>query len=238
MLEQEKAPSATFFFKEEKFKAAVGFLSVTATSAEHLQTISGINFQFIDTPGFGDKISVDNDRVAELGEALLYARDGVHAIAICINSRNRFTGTDGGLYSELKILGKCLDHAFVVCTHGEVLGPTEQSQNANLTATLSDERCPPKMKELFSSVKNRYMIIESLNENGKYYQQKLFELQNLVERIHSENQGECYTNELFKRMKYQYDETLRSLKQTLTTYEKENQARSKTIEKMKAKEMK
>ena len=62
-----------FLFREEKL---IGFIPVTDKSVSCCHTINKIPFQFIDTPGFGDKFT-DELQVAELGEALLYKRNFV-----------------------------------------------------------------------------------------------------------------------------------------------------------------
>ena len=100
-----KSSLCNFFFREEIFDAEAGAISVTEKTIAHCCSINGLLFKFIDTPGFCDELEENNKRIAELGEALLHAHNGVHAIAICVNGQNRFSTADGSLFEELKYLG-------------------------------------------------------------------------------------------------------------------------------------
>ena len=204
-----KSTLCNFFFKEAKFKSGVGPLTITRVSNSDCCVLNGSHFKFIDTPGFGD----GHDRVGELGEALLLADNkGVHAIAICINMRNRFTAdTDGGLFEELEILGNCFSHAFVVCTNGGIMGNSEKGQKDKLAEWLNDPNCPKQMKNLFESVQNCCIIVESENEDDEYYQKKSAELLTIVQQVYEKNYRQLYTNKLFTWAKEKYHKLLESI---------------------------
>ena len=203
-----KSTLCNFFFKEAKFKTGLGPLAITKMSNFDCCVLNGSHFKFIDTPGFGD----GHDRVGELGEALLLADNkGVHAIAICINMRNWFTAdTDGGLFEGLEILGNRFSHAFVVCTNGGIMGDSEKSQEEKLAEWLADPDCPKQMGNLFKSVQNRYIIVESESKGDGYYRKKSDELIAIVQKVYEKNGRQLYTNILFTRTKEQYHKLLES----------------------------
>jgi len=205
-----KSCLCNFFFRKKKFLEDHGQISVTVQSASHYQTICGATIKFIDTPGFCDDLDDNRKRVAELGEALLHAQGGVHAIVICVNGGQRFSSADGSLFEELKILGTFWPHAFIVYTNGGKMGVTEENQKDKLQSWRDHERCPHRMKELFKHVKDRHMIMECVdNKSEEYYQKKCKEFFTLVKQVDEETHHICYTNKLFEIAHHEYNKTLK-----------------------------
>jgi len=232
-----KSSFCNFYFRENIFDTDDGAISVTERAIAHCCSINNIRFKFIDTPGFCDELEENNKRIAELGEALLHAQNGVHAIAICINGRNRFSTADGSLCEELKYLGSFWHHSFLVYTHSSTMGNSEQLIDERLFSWLNNPKCPKKMSDLFNYVNHRFLTIETTRCNDAgYYQVKCVQLINHIRDVYIKNQQKCYTNELFKWAKFRYDEQCETFKQALIEKEKEVQASAECVEMWKAKQ--
>jgi len=160
-----------------------------------------------------------------MGNAVLEARNGVHAFVICINGAIRFTHSQESLFEQLKIFGTFWPHAFIVYTNGGCMGKTDDEQKEKLAFWRSHKRCPPKLNNLFERVDNRHMIVECVfsKNNKAYHLQKSSEFLKLVEDIWLANQKECYTNELFKSTKLEYDKSVKDLDAALSSKDKEIQ---------------
>ena len=75
-----KSSACNFFIGSDVFNTAGGAIAITAKSDAHVQNILGKQVLFIDTPGFGDDFASDEVRMAELGRAILFAREGVNTL--------------------------------------------------------------------------------------------------------------------------------------------------------------
>ena len=217
-----KSSLCNFFFRENVFEEDCGQVSITASHSAHSHFVNGVLLEFIDTPGFSDEYESNESRLKELGAAIFHAKNGVHAIAICLNGHHRYTIADGTLFDDLDNLGTFWPHSFVVYTHGESMGGTEEDRKQKVTTWLKAQRCPKKLTKLFEVIENRYMVVESKCTEDDYYQQKCCEFISLVETIYVDiNKNQCYSNKMFTWAKAMYEEKLEQYKQLLQTRELE-----------------
>ena len=203
-----KSSACNFFIGSDVFNTAGGAIAVTAKSDAHVQNILGRQVLFIDTPGFGDEFASDEVRMAELGRAILFAREGVNAIVLCIDGSRRFDSSIAQLLKEFEVLGAFWPYTFIMYTHAADMGSTEEEQRCKISQWLGNPKCPERMKWLFDKVCHRYMTIESKqfrNITG-YYQHKSRELLNMIEAISAQNQHQKYTNQFFQWAKGKYDQ--------------------------------
>ena len=215
-----KSTLCNFFFGEEKFHSAGGMIRATSTCNSHCHSISGKNTMFIDSPGFSDTITDNKKRMEEMGKALLLARNGVHAVVICLNGAARFDEADAGLINEFKKLEidepqSIWAYTLVVFTHGQGMGRTEAQRNEVVNAWKSHPDCPPLLKELLDKTQNRFMVTESLKEDTSYYTQKCDEFMRYVEQIHANNNTTCYTHRLFTWARDKYEEAAKKQREML-----------------------
>ena len=213
-----KSTLCNFFFGEDIFHSAGGMIIATSTCNSHCHSISGNNTMFIDSPGFSDTITDNKNRMQEMGKAILLARNGVHAVVVCLNGASRFDEADAGLINELKKLEidepkSIWAYTFVVFTHGKGMGKTEEERNKVVHTWKTNPLCPPLLKELLDKVENRYMVVESLKEDISYYTRKCNEFITYITQIHTAKNNTCYTHRLFTWARDKYEEAAKKQKE-------------------------
>ena len=223
-----KSSACNFFIGRDIFDTASGAIAVTAKSDAHAEYILGKRVLFIDTPGFGDEFTSDEVRMAELGRAILFAREGVDAIVLCIDGSRRFDSSIAQLLKEFEVLGAFWPYTFIVYTHAADMGTTEEERQSKISQWLSNPKCPERMKWLFDKVCHRCMTMESKQFTGNtgYYQQKSRELLNMIENISAHNQHQRYTNQFFQWAKRKYDQ----VKQKKLEHERKLQETMKNLQ--------
>ena len=203
-----KSSACNFFIGNDVFNTAGGAIAITAKSDAHAQNIMGKKILFIDTPGFGDEFASDEVRMAELGRAILFAREGVNAIVLCMDGSRRFDSSIAQLLKEFEVLGAFWPYTFIMYTHAADMGNTEEEQRCKISQWLGNPKCPERMKWLFDKVCYRSMTVESkqFRNSSGYYQHKSQELLNMIETISAQNQHQRYTNQFFQWAKRKYDQ--------------------------------
>ena len=209
-----KSTTCNFFLKQEVFDTKAGAMSVTFKSDAHSGTVFGKRVLFIDTPGFSDAYESEEQRMTDLGRALYFAQDGVHAIVICLNGNARFDLSIAGMVNALDQLDTFWPHVFILYSHADDMGSTEIEQKEKIYQWIDNPRCPESLKWLLQQVQYRFMTVESRmrGNDHMYHQQKGKELLDLVEQVYTSNNYQLYTNKLFKWAKEKYDQARREKK--------------------------
>ena len=169
---------------------------------------------FVDTPGFSDAYESEEQRMTDLGRALYFAQAGVHAIVICFNGTARFDLATESVVNALDQLGTFWPHAFILYSHADDMGSTEDEQKQQIYQWIDNPRCPERLKWLLQQVQCRFMTVESRmrGNDQTYHQQKCKELLNLVEQVYTLNSRQLYTNKLFKWAKKKHNQARREKK--------------------------
>ena len=219
-----KSTMCNFFFNvnedENVFGAVEGMVPGTAKCNARCHPINGKNIMFIDSPGFADARKDSHEQMQEMGKALLLARNGVHAIVVCLNGAGRFTEADKSFVDELKQLEtgefqSIWAYTFLVFTHGLNMGKNEAQRYAKIDKWKADPRCSPVFLELLDKVQNRFMVLESLMGNTEYYAEKCDEFVKLTEQVYAENNKSRYTHTLFVWARDKYEEAAKKHKQRI-----------------------
>ena len=211
-----KSTMCNFFFNEDIFETVLGMIPGTLQCNAQCHYIKGKNIMFIDSPGFADTVTENQERLQEMGKALLMARNGVHAFVVCLNGESRFTEADKGLIHELNSLEKSecqsiWDYTILGFTHGRNLGRSEQKRYEQIDTWKDDARCPPLFTEILAKVQNRYIIVESLMDDENYYKEKCKEFIGFIEQVYISNK-KCYTHRLFAWARDKYEEAAKKTK--------------------------
>ena len=206
-----KSTACNFFCGQNVFNTKGGAVSVTTKSEAHSCYILDKKVLLIDTPGFSDAYESDEQRMTDLGKALYYAQEGVHAIVICFNGTARFDIATESVVNALEQLGTFWPHAFILYTHADDMGNNESEQKEQIYQWLNNPRCPDRLKWLLENVHYRFVTVESRMRRGDnaYRQQKCREFLGMVEHVYHENHCQLYTNKLFKWAKEKYDQAKR-----------------------------
>ena len=206
-----KSSACNFLFGEEVFAVGAGLCSVTPKSDAVVKELDGKKVQLVDTPGFCDDFEEDEERVNELGKAVLYAKEGVHAVALVINASHRFTASEGKALEEIELLGELWPFMFIIFTAARCYGASEQKQKDAVFNLLDNKRCPEHFKTLMDRVNKRFMMLESTDTSVEYRTSKIKEFFAMVNTIYSSNKR-LYTNKLFVKANELYQEEKRKAK--------------------------
>ncbi|XP_065897262.1 GTPase IMAP family member 4-like [Dysidea avara] len=200
-----KSSACNFLFGDEVFEVGLGMVSVTSKSNAHETVVNGKKVKLIDTPGFCDDFEKDEERVNELGKAILLAKAGVHAIALVINASHRFTAAEAKALEEIELLGELWNFMFVIFTAAKCYGKSEQKQREVVISTLDNPKCPEHLKTVMERVNRRFMMLESSDDSTEYQNSKVIEFFTMVDSIYSTNKR-LYTNKLFVKANELYQE--------------------------------
>lgn len=190
-------------------------MSVTDKSVDGRVNHHGREIHVVDTPGFGDtRREKREEQLYDIGQAILMAREGAHAIYICVNLRNRFSDTDMATLRQIEQLGNLWNYAMVVFMNASALGQSSEEQERELKSLLSNpHQCPQDLNDLIRKVSHRYVLVEgSYLGNSLYRDQKLAQLLEMTDAIFQENREQRYNNRLFEIAKKSYDAAAEQLR--------------------------
>ena len=186
------------------FETGCGFASITDKSAAAIITMQGIRLKLIDTPGFCDDYNDEDEHMKEFGESLVLASKGVNAISLVISVKSRYTTNEKTTIDKLSQFQELWPFMFIIFTHANCLGASEEDQKKTLQSNFEAERCPAALNDLMQKVSNRYILVESIKPSGDpeaYYQTKTKELHDMITTIHKAANYQLYSNELFNSTK-------------------------------------
>ena len=180
-----------------------GFASITSKSAAAAVTLQDKRIRLIDTPGFCDDYETEEQHMDEVGEALFLARKGVNAVGLAISAGTRYTKNNTKVIDEISDISNSLwPYTFIVFTHADSLGDTEEERQEMLKKNLSAERCPAPLLKLLKNLDNRYILVDSSDKTEEYHHLKVEEIIRMVNKIYKKNDNKLYTNELFNKAKH------------------------------------
>ncbi|XP_024290998.1 GTPase IMAP family member 8 [Oncorhynchus tshawytscha] len=173
--------------RSEQFKSDCCFGSVTTHSEAKTAPVAGREVTVIDTPGLSDERHSAEHLFDEMMKGFLLSAQGPHAF-VFVFEIGRVTSNDADMLRLLEKLfnADAMKYAMVLFTHGDKLKnqPIEGKIQAN-----------EDLKQMVEMCGGRYCVFN--NEAATNKQQ----VRNLLERIDemvAENNGECYSSELFK----------------------------------------
>ena len=181
---------------KEAFQSEWSLKPVTIARAAVTGIVKGECITIIDTPGFLDPTSLNTvEEFKGLAKAIIDMPNGVNAVGLFINLRNRIIVPDVKLLEMLVAMEEMLPHVFLVFTHAIVLGKNEEEQQQKIEETLKDKKkCPEILQSVLSKIDNRYMLLESVDIKGEgYYEKKSQELLDILQGIMNKT-GKVYTN--------------------------------------------
>ena len=188
---------------KDAFKAHGGFASITSKSAAAGVTLQDKRVQIIDIPEFCDDYETEEQYMDEVGEALFLARKGVNAVGLAISAGTLYTSNNTKVIDEISDISNGLwPYTFIVFTHADSLGDTEEERQETLKNNLSAQRCPAPLLKLLKSLDNRYILVDSNDKTEEYYRLKVQEIIRMINKIYKENDNKLYTNELFNKAKH------------------------------------
>ena len=216
-----KSTTCNFLLGENIFDVGQGMIPVTSKSGEHTVVVNSRELKIIDTPGFcEDNVKDGEEDLTELGKAILFARDGVHAIGLVYNASQRVTSSQMTLLKELECFGELWPFMFIIFTAAKGYGDTEKEQRNAIDKMYESPRCPETVKTLLDKVDKRYIVLESIDATPDYKAKKVEEFFKMVDRIYNTNKR-LYTNKLFIQAAQLYQDEKEKRKNREKAYQKQ-----------------
>ena len=199
-----KSTFCNFLANENKFEVSSGFASKTQQAGSCLFKFNGEEVLIIDCPGFCDSKRPPEDISDELCRVGVIAKDGTDAVAIVVNSMERFSDNHRSVLSQLEFLGGSLwEHAFLVFTReSKVMKEFNVPKGADYIELISmDKDCPPVLKEWLGKAKRRYVCVESKKkfQNEVYRNEKCTKIFSLIDQIRKDTKNVRYNNNIMKQ---------------------------------------
>ena len=199
-----KSTFCNFLANKKVFDEACGFASMTQQAGAYKFNFNAEDVLIIDCPGFCDSKRPPEDISDELCKVGVIAKDGTDAVAIVVNSMERFSDNHRSVLNQLEFLGGSLwDHAFLVFTRESKVmkefGVTEGAQYIELMSQSKD--CPPVLKEWLSKTKRRFLCVESKKkfQNEAYRNEKCTKIFSLIDQIRKDTKNVRYNNSIMKQ---------------------------------------
>ncbi|XP_048045463.1 GTPase IMAP family member 9-like [Megalobrama amblycephala] len=183
-----KSASGNTILGEKVFEEKNSSESVTNTCHKHQKKVEGGNISVIDTPGiFETKIS-EKQLKDEIKKCVEISVPGPHAFLLVIRLDMRFTDEEKKTMKWIQenFGEKAADYSIILFTRGDQLDkPVEKF--------ITENR---EIEELVRQCKSRYHVFNNKDKNPS----QVNELLDKIETMVKENEGEHYTNKMYKEV--------------------------------------
>ena len=180
-----KSAACNFFMQKEVFESRPSFFSVTKETESEVATIDGKRIELVDTPGFLDPSSVEeDDERLKFARSLIKLKCGFHMLGLVFNITKRVEkGEDKVFANLLSTYSDCLPYVVLIFTHGKHLGNTEDDQKSALKGMIKEieKQEMSNIKQLFKKINYRYIILESVKPMERGYHAK--KSKELIEKV-------------------------------------------------------
>ena len=218
--------------QKQAHKSRRSFLAVSKETESGMATIGGKHIELVDTPGFLDPSSVEDDDHLEFARGLISMTSGFHVLGLVFNVTKRVEiGEDKICEDLLSTYKHYLPYVLLIFTHGKHIGDTDDKQKSaleDMIEEINQEQKKLKFNRLLRKINHRYIILESVQPMGKgYHAKKSKELVKMIKTIVKQTEKPA-TNEFALSIAKQ----LKEAKVDQEQIEKELADRIKTAQKM------
>ncbi|XP_072508388.1 GTPase IMAP family member 4-like [Notamacropus eugenii] len=244
-----KSATGNSILGQRVFKASLAPKSVTKNCEKRSRLWSEREIVVVDTPGIFDTNVSDVDTSKEISRCLIMSSPGPHAIILVV-PLSRYTKEEQEAVK--KILGifgsKAKKYTILLLTRKDDLEGTDLNQ-------YLDESCNEALRDLIDQFDGRYCAFNN-RATGNEQEAQLTELLSLVEQVIQKNGGSCYTNQMYelaekeiqkqtealqrshmqdlerlqKKIRQEYEEEIRNLKDEVKQKEREKNMYKKLAE--------
>ena len=183
-----KSEACNFFMQKQVFKAKRGFFPVSKETESGVATIGGKLIELVDTPGFLDPSSVEeDDERLRFARGLINMKCGFHMLGLVLNITKRVEkGEDKILKNLLSTYEHCLPYVVLIFTHGIGIGDTGDEQETVLEGMIKEIKGQEtsSLNQVLKKINHRYIILESVNpmEEG-YHAKKSKQLVEMIDTV-------------------------------------------------------
>ena len=184
-----KSAACNFFMKKQAHESRPSLVSVSKEAESGMATIGGKHIELVDTPGFLDPSSVeeDDDRL-EFARGLISMTSGFHVLGLVFNLTKRVQRDEDKIYKDLLSTYKhYLPYVVLIFTHGKHIGDTDDEQKSaleDMIEEINQQQKKSNFNQLLKKINYRYIILESVHPMGKgYHAKKSKELVKMIETV-------------------------------------------------------
>ncbi|KAI6647370.1 hypothetical protein LOD99_12366 [Oopsacas minuta] len=199
-----KSTFCNFLANETKFEVSCGFVSKTQHAGACQFNFKSEDVLIIDCPGFCDSKRPAEDIQDELCKIGVMAKDGTDAVAIVVNSTDRFSDNHRNVLNQLEYLGGSLwEHAFLVFTRESKVIKEFGVKNGDqyIEMISNSKECPPVLTEWLEKANRRYVCVESKKkfQNEEYRNEICTKIFSIIDDIRKNTNNERYNNSVMKQ---------------------------------------
>ena len=194
-----KSSACNFYMQKNFFKARRSLLSVTRKTESKVATVGGKRVELVDTPGFLDPSSVEeDDERLEFARGLIDIKCGFHMLGLVFNVTRRIEKADEKVLKNLLTRYKhYLPYIVLFFTRAKSLGDTEVEQKSVMKDLIEEIQATKisSLPQVLEKINHRYIILESVEEMGEgYHGKKSNELVKMIGTIFKQT-GKPATND-------------------------------------------
>ena len=197
-----KSSFGNFVLGRESFVTSSGLEVVTAKAAADSVMVEGHELYVVDTPGFGDPASSEDEHdlgIEEMVRGLQLAVEdgdpGIDMIVYVISASDRFTKEQHTAIEVIKS-GDIWSYVLVVFTNADKIRSLDKRQYI-LDLLSKGDKCPKALKQMMDEVERRFMIVNSLNSSETYRKEQVLALLCNLHSMKKKNNGKRYSHQLF-----------------------------------------
>lgn len=180
------------------FKSTFSGTSVTSFCSAKSVSMFGKIISIVDTPGIFDTKKPNKETQTEIVRCVGISSPGPHAFILVLNASIRYTEEEQNSVKYFEsIFGEEMYKYFIV-----LFTRKDQMEINNLSLEEFIDECPQELKTFINKCGNRVVAFD--NTKGKEQTNEVAELLDLIAKNVLDNNGECYTDKLYK----QVEETL------------------------------
>ena len=223
-----KSSLANTIFGEEVFKVSHNSNSETRKCEAKSKSVSGRSITLIDTPGFFDTDKTEEELKSEIVRCITECAPGPHAFLIVLKVE-KFTKQEQEVINTIQkdFSEEAFKYATVLFTHGDQLNGQKIEEFFSENRLISDlvKKCGGRCHV----IDNKYWN-DNTTDEYRSNQFHVGELLKTIDKMVTENNGRCYTNEMLQKVEekiQQEEEKIRLLPGNLSEEEIREEAKSR-----------
>uniref|UniRef100_A0A671UQ48 AIG1-type G domain-containing protein n=1 Tax=Sparus aurata TaxID=8175 RepID=A0A671UQ48_SPAAU len=208
-----KSSLANTIFGGDAFKIYHNLKSGTKECQSETKSVSGRSITLIDTPGFFDTDRSEEELKPEIVRCITECAPGPHAFLIVLKVE-KFTEQEQEVINKIQeyFSEEALKYATVLFTHGDQLpegGTIEKLVSENKPLDDLVKKCGGRCHV----IDNKYWKDKPMNE----YRSNQFQVEELlktIDKMVTENNGGCYTNEMLQEVEEKIQQEVENIRQS------------------------
>ncbi|XP_078518843.1 GTPase IMAP family member 7-like isoform X2 [Lissotriton helveticus] len=211
-----KSASGNTIIGEKAFSSTVSSSSVTTTCSRKEASWEGRTVVVVDTPGLFDTKLSHEITALELGRCVATSAPGPHAFVLVLQI-GRYTEEEKVAVQKIQdIFGtQVMKHMIILFTRRDDL----ENDNRNIKWYLGNS-ADRELTKLVRSCGDRYCAFDN-RLKGQERKDQVSDLIGLIDKVVGDNNGTCYTNDMFVQAEAMVQEKIAEMKSRTESLERE-----------------